>query len=689
MFAGEQEGNGVPAVGDLTRRVLTGESSSIRGCGGSGEDEEGRCLDSEGFPDGFGRAEKNALVARIEELEKELYDYQYHMGLLLIEKKKRTSEFEGLREELSEARENLKLERAAFSSTLSEKKKQELSVQIALETERQHVADLERTIYKMLAVEKYLTEQRETLQSWEPSLQEHELELKGSQNFLDERMMNVTYEKEEFSEIQEEVEENPNSFVIKNNASNYGEAFISERHQNLASKKKDAASKQENLEKKERDLLTTQVKLPTRDSALQSEKLVFDHELEGGRKSLDCELQDKLNKLGMQNAVKGKDESQTIDDHLAHKMEVETDEVKVQKDKETLNTFYNRLQKFKQELMKKRDLLLSLSEHCKACMNCSIIFSEIDLVSLETFEGAELADDILLLSIPSEHLEKKRIKGQNDDSSPQTKGYESVKIGGCMPFLQQCSELCNFNSGGSGPYLAADGNERKATDVEIRSQPMPVISYDNLDNVRVEPGNGARKIERCIKVVHSSKRYSEIANDGLDVECQLNSSSIYEQNESHAFSSKAKSISPTPIKRIGSMKAVVKNSEETLEDIPKEIKQLQNCGSENLKDANEKSKLNLLNADKLGGSAEQQEFLCDATSTFEIDSYDRKMKTINEGHRKRKRTFDIEFNFPGQKRYNFRPSTILKVLVSKMQSEHVFGTASDEEDIYYEPSSSD
>ncbi|XP_020699048.1 protein CROWDED NUCLEI 1 [Dendrobium catenatum] len=498
MFAGEQEGNGFPAVGDPARRVLTGESSSIRGCGGSGEDEEVRFFDSEGFPDGFGRAEKNALVGRIAELEKELHDYQYHMGLLLMEKKMRTSEFEELRKELSEARENLKLERAAFSSTLSENKKQELSIQIALETEKKHVSDLERTIYKILAVEKYLHDQRETLQSWEPSLQEHELEPKGSQNFLDERMMDITYEKEEFSEIQEEVEENPNSFVLKNNASNYREAFISERHQNLASKKKDAASKQEKLEKKERDLLTTQVKLPTRDNALQSEKLVFDHELEGKRKSLDFELQDKLNKLGMQNDVKGKDESQTIEDRLAHKMEVETDEVKIQKDRETLNTFYNRLQKFKQELMKKRDLLLSLSEQCKACMNCSIIFSDIDLGSLETFEGAELADD-----------------------------------------------------------------------------------------------------------------------------------------------------------------------------------------------ANEKSKLNSLNADKLGGSAEQQEVLCHATSTFEIDSYDRKMQTINEGSRKRQRAFDIEFNFPGQKRYNFRPSTILKVLISKMQSEHLFGTASDEKGIYYEPSSSD
>lgn len=53
-----------------------------------------------------------------------------------------TSEFEELRQGLSEARANLKLERAAFLSTLSEKQKQEQSGLMELEAERQHVADV-------------------------------------------------------------------------------------------------------------------------------------------------------------------------------------------------------------------------------------------------------------------------------------------------------------------------------------------------------------------------------------------------------------------------------------------------------------------------------------------------------------------------------------------------------------------
>lgn len=280
--------------------------------------------------------------------------------------------------------------------------------------------------------------------------------------------------------------------------------------------------------------------------ALQSEKQVFEQELASGRELLDGELKDKLNKFGKQNVVVGEYGYQMIDDLLTSKKEVETDKLRIQKDKETLNTLYNKLQKFKQELIKKRDLLLSLPDHCKACMNCKIAFSERDFASLETFEGSELSGDILLLSIPNEHLEKKHMKGQNDDSSSQRKGHDSVKIGGCM----------------------------------------------------------------------------------------LN-------------------------KRADSLKVVIENSEETLDDMLEEIKQLQKCDSEDLKDANEESKLNLLNADGMGGRAEQWELLCHASdTTSKIDQCDRKTKPANEGHRKRQRTSEIILSFPGQKRYNFRRSTM-------------------------------
>ncbi|XP_020572005.1 protein CROWDED NUCLEI 1-like [Phalaenopsis equestris] len=616
MFAGEQEGNGFSVNRDLPRRILIGESS-FHARGGSDDGKEGKGLDCDGFPEdvGFGWKEKNALVERIEELEKELYDYQYHMGLLLIERKMQASKFEELWKGLSEARANLELERAALPSTLSGKQKQEQSIRsilITLEAEKQHVAELGKTIYKMKTEEKRLTEQAETLESLEPSLLEHELELKGSQDFLSERKMNITNEKEEFSKIQEKFEAIQHNFSRMNDASNYMEAGISHRQQNLASKEKEAESKQEKLEKKGRDLLDNR-KLPTRESALQSEKQAFDQELESGRESLDGKLKDKLNKSLKQNAVEGEYGSQMENDFLAHEKEVETDQLRVYTDKETLNNFSNKLQNFIQEPMKKRNFLLSLNEDCEDCKNCNFIISEIDLATPENFEGD-------ILPSPNEHLEQRPMESENDDCYPQNKRYQSIKVGGCRPCLQ------------------------------------------------------------C----------SEIAKDVLQIECQPTVSSINVQNDTQPLSSKDQKGRSMPNKRTGSLKLAVENCKETLNDIPKEIKQLQKCCSEDLKDTNEESKSNLLNSAKMGGSAEQRDLLCDASeTTSEFDAYHTKTQLANEGHRKRQRTGDIRLNFPGQKRYNFRPSTILKVLVSKLQSEHVFGRENHEKDIDHEPSNAD
>lgn len=73
MFAAEQELNGFPSDRDHPRRISIGQSS-IRACGGSGECKDGKGLDREGLPEdvGFGKKERDALVERIEELEKEV-----------------------------------------------------------------------------------------------------------------------------------------------------------------------------------------------------------------------------------------------------------------------------------------------------------------------------------------------------------------------------------------------------------------------------------------------------------------------------------------------------------------------------------------------------------------------------------------------------------------------------------------